>query len=331
MIPIRVSVVLVSGYGCRKDQSRSWGNRIVAAGIALLATVGLAGCGANSLGTNTTVPPGIIAAVGAESQYADVISQIGGQYVSVQAVMSNPNTDPHTYEASTAVARQIAQAQLIVQNGLGYDDFMTQLEKSAPNPARTVITAQSVLGLPDSTPNPHLWYKPETMPAVAQAIADALSAIQPDHASYFQANLATFTTAMTTWQNTISQASTTLAGQSAAVTEPVGDYLIQALGLTIKTPWSLEQATMNGTDLSPQDAAAQDALLAGKQVALLCYNQQVTDPSTTEFLQRARAAGVPVVAVYEIMPTGYTYQQWMNAEVQAIVNAVTNGTSTEQL
>ena len=105
----------------------------------------------------------VVVAVGAENQYANVISQIGGKYVHATAVESNPNTDPHSFEASPSVARLIGDAQLVVQNGVGYDSFMNKIEDATPNPARKVIIAASLLGLPDSTPNPHLWYKPAAM------------------------------------------------------------------------------------------------------------------------------------------------------------------------
>ena len=122
-----------------------------------------------------------------------MISQVGGRYVQVSAIMSNPNTDPHTFEAALAVAREVARAQLVVQNGLGYDTFMTTIESAAPSGGRKVIDVQQLLGLPDSTPNPHLWYKPATMPKVADAIAAGLAAIQPAHAAYFRASAAAFT------------------------------------------------------------------------------------------------------------------------------------------
>src|SRR5271167_2388759 len=133
-----------------------------------------------------------IAAVGAESQYANVLSQIGGPYVAVASVLDNPNTDPHTFEASTSVAEEVAQADLIVQNGIGYDDFMGKIESASPNPGRKVIVAQHVLGLPDSTPNPHLWYSPKTMPAVAKVMAADLSGLEPSHKAYFEARLQSF-------------------------------------------------------------------------------------------------------------------------------------------
>ena len=113
----------------------------------------------------------MIAAVGAENEYADVIAQVGGRYVRVSAVQSNPNADPHSFEASPSVAREVAAAALIVQNGLGYDSYMDRIESASPSTSRRVIDVQALLRLPDSTPNPHLWYQPATMPAVAAAVA----------------------------------------------------------------------------------------------------------------------------------------------------------------
>ena len=126
-----------------------------------------AGCGVTVAAPHAR--PGQIAAVGAENQYADVISQIGGRYVSVTAIMSNPNIDPHAFEASPSVAAAIAGAKLIVQNGLGYDTFMNRIESASPDASRAVIDVAYVLGVPDATRNPHLWYRPTTMPARRRA------------------------------------------------------------------------------------------------------------------------------------------------------------------
>src|SRR5213595_2931750 len=150
------------------------------AGAALLA----AGC-SSSLALGTAPANGTIIAVGAESEYADVIAQVGGKYVQASAIMSNPNTDPHTFEASASTGRLVNAARLVVQNGLGYDTFMDTIEDAVPESGRHVIVVQKLLGLPDSTPNPHLWYKPGVMATVARAIARNLAAIDPEHASYF--------------------------------------------------------------------------------------------------------------------------------------------------
>ena len=296
-------------------------------GLMTVLAMTLLGC----TSTTSAARPGVIPAVAAENHYADVISQIGGKYVSVTAIMSNPNTDPHTFEASPSVAQALSQAELVVQNGLGYDDFMQTLEKASPRSHRTVIVAQKVLGLPDSTPNPHLWYKPATMPAVAQAIAKALTRIQPDHAQYFHQRLDTFTDSLSVWTQKLSAFAHQHSGVSAAVTEPVANYMLEAAGVTIKTPWSLQAAVMNDTDPSPQDSATQDALLVNKSVSVFVYNQQVTDSTTEHYLALARAHGVPVVGVYETMPTGLTYQKWMLDQLNALTKAVTQGVSTERL
>ena len=117
-----------------------------------------------------------------------------------------------------------------------------------------------------------------------------------------------------------------------AATEPVANYLLEAMGFDILTPFSLQKAIMDGTDPSPQDVTTQNDLFAGKKVKVFAYNQQVTDALTKSFLDASKKAGIPVVGVYETMPTpGYTYQSWMMAEVAALEKAVTNGGSTETL
>src|SRR5580658_5635563 len=270
-------------------------------GLALLA----GGCAATD-----GDPPGVIVAVGAENEYANVIQQVGGKYVQASAIMSNPNTDPHTFEASASVAREVSAAQLVVQNGVGYDTFMNTIENAAPSSSRKVIVVQDLLGLPTDTPNPHLWYKPSTMPAVANAIAADLAAIAPAHASYFKANAVAAFKAQ--YPNT-----------PVATTEPVADYMLQAVGADNMTPFAFQADIMNGTDPSAQDVAIERGLFTQHQVKVFLYNQQVTDSLTESFITLAQANGIPVVGVYETMPVpGFDYQSWMLAEVQDLQKAV---------
>jgi zinc/manganese transport system substrate-binding protein len=275
---------------------------------------------------------GRIVAVGAENEYADVIQQVGGKYVQVSAILSNPNTDPHTFEASASVARLLDSAQLVVQNGVGYDTFMNTIESAVPNSARKVVVVQHLLGLPDSTPNPHLWYKPSTMPAVANAIAADLSTLQPAHASYFKANAAAFTSSLTAWDKAIAAFKAKYPNTPVATTEPVADYMLQAAGADNLTPWAFQADIMNGTDPSAQDVALQRSLFTQHKVTVFLYNQQVTDSLTESFIALARANGIPVVGVYETMPEpGFNYQSWMLAEVQDLQKAVASKISTEHL
>jgi zinc/manganese transport system substrate-binding protein len=271
-------------------------------------------------------------AIGVENEYADVISQIGGTYVNLQAIETDPNTDPHTFEASPKIAEEIATAELIVVNGVGYDSWADKIISAAPSPNRKVINVQHLLGLPDDTANPHLWYDPRTMPAVAEAIAADLSALRPAQASYFRANAKQFAASLAPWNAAIASFKAQYEKTPVAVTEPVADDLLEAMGFDILTPWSLQAAVMNGTDPSPQDVTTENELLSGKGAKVFVYNLQATDSLTKSFLDRAKKKGVPVVGVYETMPTpGYAYQTWMLAETNALRRAVTDQVSTETL
>jgi zinc/manganese transport system substrate-binding protein len=300
---------------------------VVSAGTALAATA----CSSGAGGSSTTSAHKIVA-VGAENEYTSVIQQVGGRYVQASAIMSNPNTDPHTFEASASVAREVSGAQLVVQNGVGYDTFMDSIEKAVPDSSRKLINVQKLLGLPDSTPNPHLWYKPSTMPAVANAVASDLAALQPAHAAYFRANAKTFITSLGAWNQAVAAFRQQYPGTAVAVTEPVADYLLQAAGADIQTPWAFQADVMNGTDPAAQDVAQQRSLFTERKVKVFLYNQQVTDTLTQSYIALARASGIPVVGVYETMPTpGYTYQSWMLAETKALQQAVASKKSTEKL
>ncbi len=299
---------------------------------ALLLTTGLLAAACDSSPAATTSTGGTIAVVAAENQYGSVATQIGGKYVTVSSVESNPNTDPHTYEVSPGVAGEVAAADVVIQNGVGYDDYMTGVESASPKAGRKVINVQHLLGLPDDTPNPHLWYDPRTMPAVADALTADLSAIDPAHAATFEANEKAFVASLNPWLDAIASFRARYAGTTAATTEPVADYLLQAMGIDNRTPFRFQADIMNGTDPSPQDISLESGFFTKHQVKVFCYNQQVVDSLTTSIRHTAQSSGVPVVGVYETMPMpGYDYQTWMLAEVHAIENAVVHGTSTEHL
>jgi zinc/manganese transport system substrate-binding protein len=242
-----------------------WGR--VAALTAVLTVLALtaAGCSRGDA-TDSAHSTTVINAIGAENEYANVLSQIGGKYVHVTAILDNPNTDPHTFEASPQVAQEVSSAQLIVQNGVGYDSWMTKIESASANPQRKVIVVQDLLGLPDSTPNPHLWYDPKTMPAAAKAMAADLSALQPSHAAYFRANLTKFDNSLGPWLTAIAQFKARYAGTTAATTEPVADYLLTAMGIDNRTPFTFQADIMNGVDPAPQDIALENGFFSKHQV-----------------------------------------------------------------
>jgi zinc/manganese transport system substrate-binding protein len=307
---------------------------LLVAGCSSASTSASSGSGgtASSSSNGSSSGSGSIVAIGVENEYANVIQQIGGKYVTAEAIESNPNTDPHTFEASPAVAREISQASLIVQNGVGYDTWANTIENADPDSSRKVIDVQQLLDLPNGTPNPHLWYKPTTMPAVAKAIATDLASISPSHASYFKANATAFVNSLSAWNQAMATFKKAHPDVPVAVTEPVSDYMLQAVGADIMTPWSLQADIMNGVDPSPQDVSIERNLFIDHKVKVFLYNQQVTDPLTESFIALAQKNDIPVVGVYETMPTpGYDYQSWMMAEVNALNKAVTSKVSTVHL
>lgn len=300
--------------------------RCLISGLATLLAATAAGC------SSRTATHDGVRAIGVENQYADVISQIAGPYAHVTAIEKSPSTDPHEYEASPAIAREIAGADLIVENGLGYDSWVEKIIAASPRPRRRVIEVRRVLGLPADTANPHLWYDPKTMPAVAKAVAAALAAIEPARRDYFIANERKLAASLAPWKRMLADFAQSHGRTPVAVTEPVANDMLEAAGCDILTPRGLQVAIMNGSDPSPQDVAAQQALLSGHRVKVLVYNRQVANPLTQSFLDLARKNGIPIVGVYEIMPTpGYDYQAWMRAETEALIRAVTLGVSTTTL
>jgi zinc/manganese transport system substrate-binding protein len=307
--------------------------RIAFTTMLVALAVAVAGCGgSSSASSGGRSANATINAVGAENEYANVIEQIGGKYVKVTAIESNPNTDPHTYEASTGTAQAVSAASLLIENGVGYDTYMEKIESASPSSSRKVINVQKLLGLPESTPNPHLWYKPTTMPIVAKAIASDLAALQPAHAAYFQENATKFEESLKPWYEAIAKFKAAYPNAPVATTEPVADYMLEAAGANNLTPFPFQADIMNGTDPAPQLVTLQNSFFSGHKVKVFVHNQQVTSSITESFVQAAKRAGIPVVGVYETMPTpGYDYQSWMLAEVKAIEKAVGQGISTEKL
>lgn len=307
--------------------------RIIFAILSIFTLTVLTSCGKQTYTANagSSSSNKIIKAVGAENEYADVIKQIGGKFVSVTAVMSDPSTDPHSYEANTKDSDDVSKATLIVQNGLGYDDFMNKLESSSNNSDRKIIDVAKSLGYGDNTKNPHIWYKPDTMTKVAKLIEENFENQMPDQKNYFEKNLTKFEDSLKSFNDDLKQIQDNYANTGVAVTEPVSDYMLEAGKLDIKTPWDYQAAVMNGTDPSPQNVKIQEDLMKNKEIKVFLYNKQAVDDSTTALLKLAKSNNIPIVGVYETMPPNHTYQSWMEAEAKSIIKAIKDGTSTEEI
>lgn len=275
------------------------------AGLVAVTVALLAGC-ASSAGAGG----GPVRVVAAENFWGDIAAQIGGRHVAVTSIISNPNTDPHTYETSPANAAAISSAQLVIENGLGYDDFVGKILATGASGPRRVLSVQQVLGLHGTNVNPHVWYDTAALPKVAAAIARQLSEIDPAHRGAYRARARRFDRSLHPLLAVIATIRRNYAGAPIAYTERVPGYLVQAADLRLATPLSFSLALEDGTDPSPQDTAAFDAAITAHRVRVLLYNAQVVDAQTTRIKQLARGAGVPIVGVTETLPPGQSFQAW---------------------
>ena len=263
---------------------------------------------------------GALRVVAAENFYGDVAQQIGGADVTVESVLRNPATDPHLFEASPSVARAFASARIVIYNGIGYDPWAESLLAAAARPDRTAIVVARLAGKAAGD-NPHIWYDPATMPALAQALAKVLAADDPAHRAGYQARLARFLASMQPINREIAALRGRLAGTPVTATEPVFGYLLEALGLEVRNrPFQL--AVMNDTEPSAAEMAAFEDDLRGRRVRLLVYNSQASGPVAERMVRIAKAAGIPVLAVTETEPPGATYQSWLLREIGAVGRAL---------
>ena len=247
--------------------------------------------------------------VAAENFYGDIAQQIGGNRVDVTSILNNPDQDPHLFETTPAIVRQIAAARIVVFNGADYDAWMDKLLKAGPRADRTVITAAELVNR-KAGDNPHVWYDPGTMPAVARALADAFSKADPAHAADYAARLETFVASLKPIAGKMAEIRATYADVAITATEPVFSYMASALGLKMRNE-RFQMAIMNDTEPSARDIAAFERDLKEHKVRVLVYNKQTGTQLTQRMLDIARRSKVPIVGVTETEPAGISYQDWI--------------------
>ena len=261
--------------------------------------------------------------VAAESLYGNIASQIGGRHVSVTSILTNPNADPHLFEPGTSSGLAVAQARVVLQNGLGYDAFMTRLENASPNGGtRLVVTMADRLGVHGKDANPHLWYDVPRLNTIARGIATAFIAEDPKHRLAYQKGLVRFEDSLQPLRREVATIRHRFHGTPVAYTEPVPGYLVTAAGLRNLAPDSFTRPIEEGTEPSPSAVAAMDDLVAKHRIRVLLYNRQAVSPITTQLLTAAQKAGIPVVPVTETLPPHLTFQQWQLGQANALAAAL---------
>ena len=268
-----------------------------------------------------------IPVVAAENFYGDVVQQLGGDRVDVTSILSNPDQDPHLFEASPKTARALQHASLVVYNGADYDPWMTKLLNVSKNDKRKTIVAAELIGK-KSGDNPHLWYDPSTMPAVARAVSAALASADPAHKAAYDANLAKFLDSLKPIADKVAALRSQYAHVSVTATEPVFGYMSDAIGLDMRNQ-RFQLAAMNDTEASASDIAAFERDLRERRVRALIYNSQATEALIKRMLKLAQQSHVPTVSVTETQPAGKNYQQWMLAQLDALGNALAAGSANK--
>jgi zinc/manganese transport system substrate-binding protein len=287
--------------------------------VLAVAATALAGC----VGSRPPASPGVVRVVAGENFWGNIAAQIGGRHVRVTSILTSPTADPHLYESDVANAVAVAEAGLVIGNGAGYDDFLSQLLGATRHPGRIVVSVQDVLRATGPDVNPHFWYDIPQIPEVAGAIEAALARLEPQDASAFAAGLAAFDASLHPVEAVIGRIRQQYPGAPVAYTERVPGYLLAAAGLRVLTPPGFAAAIEDGTDPSPDDTVAMDGLLTGHRVKVLLYNAQVVSAVTQHVQALARQSHIPVVGVTETMPPSYRrYQAWQLAQAEAILHAL---------
>jgi len=261
-----------------------------------------------------------IGIVAAENFYGDVARQIGGDRVVVSSILNNPDQDPHLFETTPAVVRKVADARIVIFNGANYDSWMQKLLDAVPRSGRTVISAAAIVGRRTGD-NPHLWYDPVTMPAVAKALAEALGNTDPAHKAAYDVQLQSFLASLRPLDQKIADMRAKYAGIAVAATEPVFGYMANALGLTVRNE-RFQMAVMNDTEPAARDLAAFESDLTKANVNLLLHNKQVMSSLTSRFIDVARRANVPVVGITETEPANTDYVHWMMGQLDELDQAL---------
>ncbi|MGC4112228.1 MAG: zinc ABC transporter substrate-binding protein [Nocardioides sp.] len=309
-------------------------------GLTALAALSLTGCGSTSSGGATPTDgggggagggavTGTVSVVASTNVWGDVVRQVAGSLadrrVQITSIISNPDADPHSYEASTQNLLALSNARVVVENGGGYDDFVATMLKSSHNTSATVLDAVAISGKQpdaDGDLNEHVWYDFPTVHAVAGRIEQALSAADPTNAVTYRNNLRVFDAKLTAMEHTESEIKAADGGEGVAITEPVPLYMLQACGLVNRTPEPFSKAVEEGTDVSPSVLKQTEDLFSHGEVDLLAYNEQTTGAETQAVLNAAKAGHVAVVPVTETLPAGQNYVSWMRGNLAAIRHAL---------
>jgi zinc/manganese transport system substrate-binding protein len=269
-----------------------------------------------------SAPTGFLRVVAAENFWGSLVSQIGGSHVQVLSVVSDPNADPHEYESNATDARAVATANYVIENGAGYDSWVDKLVGAGSSPNRKVLNIATLLGKKEGD-NPHFWYNPDYINQATFQMEQDLIALDPANTSYYEAQYKALQASLAPYQNRITTIKQQFGGTKVAATEDIFAYLADAAGLDLVSPPVFIQAVAEGNDPPAPSVVEFENQLTGGGIAVLVYNEQTVTPLTENIKKLAADQGIPVVGVTEtIQPPDVSFEDWMNAELIGLQNAL---------
>lgn len=312
-------------------------------GLAAASALVLAGCASGSSAGDESG----LSVVASTNVYGQIAEEIGGGLVEVTSIVSNESQDPHSFEPSARDQLSIAKADLVIENGGGYDAYVDALIESSGSEAAVITAVEYSHDWPDNTGhdeaeseedhahdhdehghdhvegfNEHVWYDPHTVAHVAEAIAAELSELDPDNADVYAANAEEFLGGIEGLEASLADIEAAHAGVQVFATEPVPGYLIAAAGLDDVTPEAFSEAVEEGQDVPPATLLESLKLLDSGAVSIVITNAQAAGAETTQIVDEAEDRGIPTVAFSETLPKGQTYLSWMQANIESLTEAL---------
>jgi zinc/manganese transport system substrate-binding protein len=266
---------------------------------------------------------GKIAVVAAENFWGSIAAQLGGEHVSVRSIIVSPEADPHDYEPTAADGRDLANAQYVIENGAGYDPWVTKLVAANPTPGRLVLTVGELVGVKQGG-NPHRWYSPDDVHRVIERITTDYQRIDPADATYFdQQKHAYETQGLARYNQLIADIKSKYGGTPIGASESIVTPLTEGLGLRMATPESFLDAISEGVDPTAADKITADQQIKTKQIKIFVINSQNSTPDVAALVTQAQTQGIPVVTVTEtLIPATARFQDWQADQLERIQNAL---------
>lgn len=290
---------------------------------AISAAVALAGCTSMPAATMTmgSSAPATLSVVASTDVYGSLATAVGGDQVAVTSLIDSPKKDPHEFEAGARDQLAVKHADLVIENGGGYDDFLPQMVAAA-GASPVVVSVVDVSGYPTAGLNEHLWYDVPTMERLVDELADRFSDLDPEDAPVFAANATSAKSQLAALADAEEDLAESYRGQRFLATEPLALYMLDAIGLVDATPSGLQEAVERGGEVPPAELLQAIELATNGSVELVVHDTQTPTAQANALVENAKAAGTPTVALAETLPEGEDYFTWMKANLDRITEAL---------